>query len=55
MEQVGIGDKLLILISLGVVAGILAVSVIASVIAGPREPLEDPPEATADDPAAKME
>jgi tellurite resistance protein TerC len=48
LEQVGIGRHALILISLGVVAGILTVAVVASVIAGPREPLDHPPEATTD-------
>jgi hypothetical protein len=35
----------MILLSLGVVAGILTVAVVASIIAGPKEPLEHPPEA----------
>ncbi len=47
LEQAGIGRNGLILISLLVVAGILTVAVVASVIAGPREPLEHPPEAAA--------
>ncbi len=51
LEHAGIGQTGLILISLGVVAGILAVAVVASVIAGPKEPLEHPPEAAADDTA----
>jgi tellurite resistance protein TerC len=46
----GIGKQTSILISLGVVASILTVSVIASVIAGRREPLEHPPEAATEDP-----
>jgi tellurite resistance protein TerC len=45
LERVGIGQNTLILISLGVVAGILTVAVVASIIAGRREPLEHPPEA----------
>jgi tellurite resistance protein TerC len=52
LEQVGITRNGLILMSLAVVAGILTVAVVASIIVGPKEPLEDPPEAVADDPAA---
>lgn len=44
-EEVGIGAQGLIFISLGVISAILAVSVVASIIAGPKEPLEHPPEA----------
>jgi tellurite resistance protein TerC len=51
LERVGIGQHALILISLGVVAGILTVSVVLSVIAGRREPLDQPPEAVTEDPA----
>jgi tellurite resistance protein TerC len=42
LEQVGIGSQALIFISLGVISAILAVSVLASIIAGPKEPLEEP-------------
>lgn len=38
LESIGLGRNALILISLGVVAAILTVSVVASVIAGPKEP-----------------
>jgi tellurite resistance protein TerC len=48
LEQVGIGRHAMILLSLGVVAGILTVAVVASIIAGPKEPLEHPPEAIAE-------
>jgi TerC family integral membrane protein len=48
LEQVGIGRHGMILMSLGVVAGILTVAVVASIIAGPKEPLEHPPEAVAE-------
>jgi tellurite resistance protein TerC len=50
MEHVGIGRHGLILLSLAVVAGILTVAVIASIIAGPKEPLEHPPEGANDKP-----
>jgi hypothetical protein len=49
LEQVGIGRHGMILMSLGVVAGILTVAVVASIIAGPKEPLEHPPEAVAEE------
>jgi hypothetical protein len=38
LQSVGIGRTTLILISLGVVAGILAISVIASIVKGPPAP-----------------
>jgi len=43
LAQMGIGRTTTILVSLGVVAGILTVAVIASIIAGPKEPLDHPP------------
>ncbi len=49
LEQVGIGTQALIFISLGVISAILAVSVVASIMAGPQEPLEHPPQACATD------
>jgi tellurite resistance protein TerC len=42
LEQAGIGRNALILISLGVVAGILTASVVASIIAGPKDPPNPP-------------
>jgi tellurite resistance protein TerC len=48
LEAHGIGSRETILFSLGVIALILAVAVIASLIAGPKEPLEHPPEAVSE-------
>jgi tellurite resistance protein TerC len=45
LESHGIGKGETILLSLGVIAAILGVAVAASLLAGPREPLEHPPEA----------
>jgi len=50
LETWGIGERTKILISLGVIAGILALSVIASLWAGPKEPVEHPPEAVSESP-----
>ncbi len=50
LEAHGIGQTTRILISLGVIAGILAVAVVASLVAGPKEPLEHPPEAVVVEP-----
>lgn len=44
----GYSEHVLIFVSLGVILVILAVSVIASIIAGPKEPLEHPPEAVSE-------
>jgi len=44
----GIGPREKILISLGVIVAILTVTVIASLLAGPKEPLEHPPEAASE-------
>jgi hypothetical protein len=44
LEAWGLDKRDLILISLGTIASILAISVIASIIAGPKEPLDHPPE-----------
>ena len=48
LEQIGIGRTAMILMSLGIVAGILTVAVIASIVAGPKEPLEHLPEEIAE-------
>lgn len=55
LEPVGIGSQALIFISLGVIATILAVSVVASIIAGPKEPLDSPPECETDLPPARTD
>jgi tellurite resistance protein TerC len=44
LEAYGIGQRELILISLGVIACILTATVLLSMLAGPREPLEHPPQ-----------
>jgi tellurite resistance protein TerC len=44
----GIEREVLLLITLGVIAAILGLSVAASIWAGPKEPLEHPPEAPGD-------
>lgn len=54
-EWTGIGDQAMILISLGVVAGILSTAVVVSIIAGPKEPLEHPPEAVMMEPGPPSE
>jgi tellurite resistance protein TerC len=41
LERAGIGPNALILISLGVVAGILTTSIVASIVAGPKKPPAD--------------
>jgi tellurite resistance protein TerC len=53
LEAHGIGQTAVILGSLGVIAGILAVAVLASLMAGPKEPLEYPPEAVVVEPPAE--
>lgn len=45
LESFGIAKKEMIFLSLGVIAAILGVSVVASILAGPKEPLKHPPEA----------
>jgi len=50
LQAWGIGQTEKILISLGVVVGILAVSVVASLRAGPKESVEHPPEAMSETP-----
>jgi tellurite resistance protein TerC len=45
LTSAGIDEQSLIFGSLGIVLAILAVSVVASIVAGPKEPLEHPPEA----------
>ena len=44
LESFGLGKQHLILLSLGVIAAILSVTITLSILAGPREPLEHPPE-----------
>jgi tellurite resistance protein TerC len=44
LEAWGVSQRTVIFVSLGVISLILAVSVVASVLAGPKEPLEHPPE-----------
>jgi tellurite resistance protein TerC len=44
LEAAGLGKEQLILLSLGIIAAILAVAVAVSLYAGPKEPLEHPPE-----------
>jgi tellurite resistance protein TerC len=51
----GIAKQQLILISLGVIALILTLSVVASVLVGPKEPLEHPAEAVTEEPPAAVE
>jgi tellurite resistance protein TerC len=51
LESVGIGKKELILLSLGVIAVILSVTVVISILAGPKEPLDHPPEGMTETPA----
>jgi tellurite resistance protein TerC len=50
LEAAGIDKMRLILISLGTIALILTVTIVASIIAGPKEPLEHVPEAVTEDP-----
>jgi tellurite resistance protein TerC len=45
LESLGLGKQQLLLLSLGVIAGILSTAIVISIRAGPREPLEHPPEA----------
>jgi tellurite resistance protein TerC len=49
LEANGIGTRETILFSLSVIALILSGAVIASLLAGPKEPLDHPPEAVAED------
>jgi tellurite resistance protein TerC len=50
LEAYGIGQKELILLSLAVIALILTVTVIASVLVGPKKPVEHPPGAPTESP-----
>jgi tellurite resistance protein TerC len=43
LESWGLGNGMMIIVSLGVIAVILAVSIAVSILAGPRKPLEQPP------------
>jgi tellurite resistance protein TerC len=52
LQAWGIGQTQRILISLGFVIVTLAVAVLASIWAGPKEPLEHPPEAVSEMPPA---
>jgi tellurite resistance protein TerC len=52
LEARGVDSWEVILITLGVIAGLLAASVLASLIAGPKEPLEKPPEVVEESPGA---
>lgn len=51
----GIEKGQLILLSLGVIAAILSVAVVASIVAGPKEPLEHPPESVSELPPPAAE
>jgi len=51
LDSVGIGQRLQVLLSLGVIAAILGAAVVLSIAAGPKEPLEYPPEDSAVGPA----
>jgi len=51
----GLEKREMILLSLGTIAGILGISVVASLLAGPKEPLEHPPEAVAESPITLAE
>jgi TerC family integral membrane protein len=55
LQSWGIEKHVLILISLGMIALILVIAVVASLIAGPKEPLEKPPEAVSEAPVALSE
>jgi tellurite resistance protein TerC len=50
LEAHGFGQTTRILVSLGVIAAILTTAVVASLVAGPEEPLEHPPEAVVVEP-----
>ena len=51
LESLGLGKKQLVLLSLGVIAAILSVTIIISILAGPKEPLEHPAEGVEQTPA----
>lgn len=52
LEAHGISERMLIVMSLGVIAVILTGAIVASIIAGPKEPDESSPEATSETPPA---
>jgi tellurite resistance protein TerC len=52
LEALGFGEKQLILLSLGVIAAILTVTIIVSLLASPNEPLEPPAEGAEQTPAS---
>jgi tellurite resistance protein TerC len=51
LESLGLGQKELIFISLGVIAAILSVTIVISILVGPKEPLEHPAERVEQTPA----
>jgi tellurite resistance protein TerC len=55
LESLGLGKQQLILLSLGVIAAILSVTIALSIFAGPKEPLEHPPEGVAETPVGTEE
>jgi tellurite resistance protein TerC len=55
LKELGLEKNILILISLGTIATILAVSVLVSILAGPKEPLEHPAEAVSEKPIPTSE
>src|SRR5207245_5339784 len=48
LESLGLGEQHLILLCLGMIAAILSVTIILSIFAEPKEPLEHPPEDVAE-------
>ncbi len=50
VQSIGMEKQDVIFISLGVIAAILGVSIVVSLVAGPKEPLQHPPEAVAESP-----
>jgi tellurite resistance protein TerC len=48
LEALGLGKQQLILLSLGMIAAILSVTIVLSILAGPKEPLDHPPEGVAE-------
>ncbi len=51
LESLGLGKRQLVLLSLGAIAVILSTAAVISMLAGPKEPLEHPPEEVANTPA----
>jgi tellurite resistance protein TerC len=50
LDSLGLSKQHLILLSLGVIAAILSVTIVLSIVTGPKEPLEHPPEGVAETP-----